>query len=39
LVDLPNSDHYSDCLIRLPFFYELTENQINLIVLKIKEFF
>lgn len=23
LVDLPNSDHYSDCLIRLPFYYEL----------------
>jgi dTDP-4-amino-4,6-dideoxygalactose transaminase len=23
LVDLPNSDYYSDCLIRLPFFYEL----------------
>ena len=39
LVDLPNSDHYSDCLIRLPFFYELTEEQINIIVSKIKEFF
>ena len=39
LIDLPNSDHYSDCLIRLPFFYELTEEQINLIVSKIKEFF
>jgi dTDP-4-amino-4,6-dideoxygalactose transaminase len=39
LVELPNSDHYSDCLIRLPFFYQLTEEQINLIVSKIKEFF
>ncbi len=39
LVDLPNSDHYSDCLIRLPFFYELTEEQISLIVSKIEEFF
>jgi len=39
LVDLPNSDHFSDCLIRLPFFYELTVEQINLIVSKIKEFF
>ena len=39
LVELPNSDHYSDCLIRLPFYYELTEEQINLIVSKIKEFF
>jgi len=39
LVDLPNSDHFSDCLIRLPFYYELTVEQINLIVSKIKEFF
>jgi dTDP-4-amino-4,6-dideoxygalactose transaminase len=39
LVDLPNSDYYSDCLIRLPFFYELTAEQINLIVSKIKKFF
>jgi dTDP-4-amino-4,6-dideoxygalactose transaminase len=39
LVDLPNSDLYSDCLVRLPFFYELTEEQINLIVSKIKEYF
>jgi dTDP-4-amino-4,6-dideoxygalactose transaminase len=39
LVDLPNSDHYSDCLIRLPFYYELTDEQIYLIVSKIKEFF
>ena len=22
---LPHSDHYTDCLLRLPFFYELTE--------------
>ncbi len=39
LVDLPNSDLYSDCLIRLPFYYELTEEQIDLIVSKIKEYF
>jgi dTDP-4-amino-4,6-dideoxygalactose transaminase len=39
LVDLPNSDNYSDCLVRLPFFYELTKEQINLIVSKIKEYF
>ncbi len=30
--DLPNSDMYSDCLIRLPFYYELTsEQQLNII--------
>ena len=29
---LPNSDMYSDCLIRLPFYYELTsEQQLNII--------
>jgi dTDP-4-amino-4,6-dideoxygalactose transaminase len=39
LVNLPNSDLYSDCLVRLPFFYELTEEQINLIVSKIMEYF
>lgn len=33
---LPNSDFYSDCLIRLPLFYELEENQIKHIIEKIK---
>ena len=33
---LPNSDFYSDCLIRLPLFYELEENQIAHIIEKIK---
>jgi len=30
--DLPNSDMYSDCLVRLPLYYELTsEQQLNII--------
>lgn len=33
---LPSSDFYSDCLIRLPLFYELEENQITHIIEKIK---
>ncbi|WP_339811918.1 dTDP-4-amino-4,6-dideoxygalactose transaminase [uncultured Imperialibacter sp.] len=35
----PNSDRFSECLIRLPFFYELTEEQQLYIVGLIKEFF
>ena len=27
--DLPNSDRFTDCLLRLPFFYELTNAQIQ----------
>ncbi|KAB2878370.1 dTDP-4-amino-4,6-dideoxygalactose transaminase [bacterium] len=26
---LPNSDHYTDCLLRLPMYYELNENEIS----------
>ena len=29
---LPNSDKFSDCLVRLPFFYELEINDINRLV-------
>jgi dTDP-4-amino-4,6-dideoxygalactose transaminase len=39
LVDLPNSDYYSDCLIRLPFFYELNAESIDLIISKIKKYY
>ena len=28
---LNNSDHYSDCLVRLPMFYELLDEQVELI--------
>lgn len=34
---LPNSDRYTDCLVRLPMFYELTLEQVDDICEKIKE--
>ena len=36
--NLKNSDHYSDCLIRLPMFYELSEAEINKIINSIINF-
>ncbi len=36
---LPNSDFYSDCLVRLPFFYELTAEQQNLVIQTISAYF
>jgi dTDP-4-amino-4,6-dideoxygalactose transaminase len=35
---LPESDRYSDCLLRLPMYYELTDEQIEYIILKIRKF-
>ncbi len=35
---LPNSDHFTDALIRLPLFYELTFEQVDYICAKIYEF-
>jgi len=29
---LLHSDHYTECLIRLPFFYELTSEEIDIII-------
>lgn len=37
--DLPQTDRYSDCLLRLPFYYDLEESQVNLIVDHINAFF
>ncbi len=37
--ELPNSDLYSDCLLRLPMFYELTESDLMLITKTISEYF
>jgi dTDP-4-amino-4,6-dideoxy-D-glucose transaminase len=34
---LPNSDMFSDCLVRLPLFYELTDEQVKYIINTIKE--
>ena len=35
--ELPNSDIFSDCLVRLPLFYELTDEQVEYIINTIKE--
>lgn len=35
--ELPNSDMFSDCLVRLPLFYELTDEQVEFIINTIKE--
>jgi dTDP-4-amino-4,6-dideoxygalactose transaminase len=29
--ELPNCDHFADCLLRLPMFYELSENKVQYI--------
>jgi dTDP-4-amino-4,6-dideoxygalactose transaminase len=36
---LPNVERYSDCIVRLPLFYELTFEQIEFICEEIKKFF
>lgn len=36
---LPNSDHFTDTLVRLPLFYELTNEQVDHICLQIEQFF
>lgn len=36
---LPQTDRYSDCLLRLPFYYDLEESQVVQIVDHINEFF
>ena len=36
--ELPNSDRYTDCLVRLPLYYDLTENQIEYIVSLIRKY-
>ncbi|NGM63428.1 dTDP-4-amino-4,6-dideoxygalactose transaminase [Sphingobacterium sp. SGG-5] len=38
-VDIINSDYFTDCLLRLPFYYDLNEEQIDKIVNEIKEFY
>lgn len=37
--ELPNSDFYSDCLVRLPFYYELSLEEQNSVIEVIKEYF
>jgi dTDP-4-amino-4,6-dideoxygalactose transaminase len=36
---LPNSDFYSDCLVRLPMYYELELDQQELIINTIQQYF
>lgn len=36
---LPNSDRFTDCLLRLPLYYELSDEQVNLICKCIEAFF
>jgi dTDP-4-amino-4,6-dideoxygalactose transaminase len=36
---LPNTDHFADCLLRLPFFYGLKKREISYIADKVKEFY
>jgi len=37
--ELPWSDLYTDCLVRLPFYYELTEHEVDRVVDVIKTFY
>src|ERR1035437_1100920 len=37
--ELPNADRFTDCLVRLPFYYELKEEEIIVICSAIKKFF
>lgn len=36
---LPYTDRYSDCLVRLPMYYELTDEQVNKIISAIFDFY
>lgn len=38
-IDIPNSDHFTDCLLRLPFYYELSEEQQQKIIQRINTFY
>ena len=37
--ELPNTDRFSDCIVRLPFFYDLKKSQISYITEKVNEFY
>ena len=36
---LPNADRFSACLLRLPMYYELKEDEVDFVAAKIKEFY
>jgi dTDP-4-amino-4,6-dideoxygalactose transaminase len=37
--DLPNCDRYSDCLVRLPFFYDLSDAEVEEICDEVHQFY
>jgi len=37
--ELPNADEYSDRLLRLPLFYDITEDEVDLVIENIQEFY
>lgn len=37
--NLPNCDRFSDCLVRMPMFFELKDEEVEYVVSKIREFF
>lgn len=36
---LPNCDRYADCLVRLPMYFELTDDDVNEVINQIKDFY
>lgn len=38
-LNLPNCDHFADCLLRLPMFYELSDNDVAYIIKSIYSFY
>ncbi len=38
-INIPNSDHFTDCLLRLPFYFDLSETEQNKVISSINEFF
>jgi len=36
---LPNCDRYSECLVRLPLYYELTDEQVDSVTTEIKSYY
>ncbi len=37
--DLTNCDHFADCLVRLPMFFELSDEDVRDIILRVKDFY
>jgi dTDP-4-amino-4,6-dideoxygalactose transaminase len=35
----PNSDRFTNCLVRLPLYYDLTDEEVDYIIYSVKEFF